>query len=97
MSCCSLTTVSADGPFNLCEYFTGWHFLGLVGVIERFRWGTTVVLLPADPGEDGTDGFFVAVFERRPDVESAATTAVQAPNGQEQTQPEKKMKRRKGS
>lgn len=51
----------------------------------------------ADPEEDGTDGFFVAVFERVPAADGAPAGVGAAAAGEQVKKPaKKKHKQRKG-
>jgi putative methyltransferase len=45
--------------FRLVDPFPAWHRKGLEGVVEGWE-----KLVRTDAAEDGTDGFFVAVFEK---------------------------------
>ena len=70
--------------FRLADPFPAWHRRGVPGLVEGAE-----KLVRVDPDEDGTDGFFVALFVRgegRGDQQQ-----------QQQQQQRKKKKKRKSN
>jgi putative methyltransferase len=76
---------AAARGFQLEEALPGWPRRGLAGLVEGAE-----KLLRVDPDEDGTDGFFVAVFAREDSGSGGDAQGQQQP----QRQPKKKKKRR---
>lgn len=78
-----LPAATAAG-FRLADPFPAWHRRGLP-VVEGAQ-----LLVRTDAHADGTDGFFVAVFERRPELQQQ-----QQPAGEQQQQRMPRMKKKK--
>jgi putative methyltransferase len=77
-----LPAATAAG-FRLVDPFPAWHRRG-VPVVEGSE-----LLVRTDAHEDGTDGFFVAVFER-----STSSVAPQKPQGQQQEEQQQQQQQR---
>lgn len=56
----SVLPAAAAAGFALVDPFPNWHRRGLHGTVEHAE-----KLVRTDAAEDGTDGFFVAVFARQ--------------------------------
>ncbi len=65
--------------FRLADPFPAWHRRGVAGLVEGAQH-----LVRVDPDEDGTDGFFVALFVR--DGEGGGGSGEQQGRQQEQEQ-----------
>lgn len=66
-----LPAATAAG-FHLVDPFPGWHRRGVCGALTNLE--LCQRLVRTDAYEDGTDGFFVAVFERQQHVGSSGGT-----------------------
>lgn len=74
--------------FRLADPFPSWHRRGVPGLVEGAE-----KLVRVDPEEDGTDGFFVALFVR----DGAGGEQQQEQEQQQQQQQRKKKKKKQKS
>ncbi|PRW56905.1 phosphoglucomutase PGM3 isoform B [Chlorella sorokiniana] len=76
--------------FRLADPFPAWHRRGVPGLVEGAE-----KLVRVDPDEDGTDGFFVALFVRDGEDCGGGQQQQQEQGGQEQQQEGQQQRRRK--
>lgn len=89
---------AAAAGFRLVDPFPAWHRRGLPGVVEGAE-----KLVRTDAQQDGTDGFFVAVFERsssssveqQPDSAGTEQPPQAEPSSQQPKQQQQQAKKKK--
>lgn len=75
--------------FRLADPFPAWHRRGVAGLVEGAE-----KLVRVDPDEDGTDGFFVALFVRDGEGGGKGEQRQQQEVQQEKQQQRRKKKRK---